>query len=272
MTLALDQSMLTIVIALITAVGSVGTVIVFTILHFRVLRILRALIARLPLALANEIIRDATSSEEKPLISMRGSKRVSCHFFVRKEQFNEKLGAALDRYQQASTFPLKSRVSLAAVGLWFLIVVLLGMYFMGSGAVSQSNPSSTSVVTNQLSSLNRGNVQTNAQGSRTVAGDTTATPAAQANRNEVAVGLRNASLGIVALGGGVALLAVCLVFCYHYGVFGILVEDVVTLCETVGLVTVKSTPTGTSVIDKVVPAKDDPDFKALLRLIKNKKG
>lgn len=270
MTLSLDQSTQTTVIALVTGVGSLGTVIWFTIVHFRVLRILRSLIARLPLALANEIIRDATSTEEKPLTDKRGSPRVSCHFFVRKEHFNEKLDAAIDSYQRASTYPLKSRVSIAAVALWFLIVVVLGVYFLGSPGTAQSNPSSAAVGTNQPSSLNLSNIQTTALSNQTVAGGTTGTPAAQANTDKSIAAFKNASLVVLSVGVGFMLLAVCLVLCYHFGVFGILVEDVVTLCETVGLVTVKSTTDGKAMIDKIIPAKDDPDFNALLRLTKKK--
>lgn len=281
MTISIDQLSLPPVTAIATGLASVCAIAWFTIVHFRVLRIIRSLMSRLPLALADEIIREAISSEEKPLTDKRGSTRLSCHLFVKREQFNEQLDAAIEKFQRASTYPLKSRVSIAAVSIWLLVIGLLGMYFIGSSGNAEGGPS---MLTNQViqattTATNSSQVQNQTHvGVATTASTNAILPAIASKQSGAAKmsGSSNSTNFSLSLGAlmavvlvlGVLLLTACLVVCYHVGVFSLLVEDVVTLCESIGLVTVKSNVHGNPTIDKIIPAKDDPEFNALLRLTK----
>lgn len=249
--MTVDKETLGLVAAVLTGLAFVGR---YSINHFRVLEIMRELFARLPLAIWDSMILDAT--DQHPLTTKRGSKRFSCGLFVRTEEFNGKFDLAMDRYRQASAYPLKSRVSLTALGLSLLTFAIMGVYFVGadrpsSSASAKAGPSVPAVAPSTTPTPN----------------PTVAVPVAQPTKDEQ--WWKTVALGALTILATLLAFPAFLVVCFHFAVFGPLLEEFITLCETVGLVDTKRGPSGVLGME-IVPASADPNFKALLRVTKTK--
>ncbi len=239
--------------------GLLGVTIRMSVKHFRRLQLVKGLISRVPVALYDVMILDTTGGTPDPLVALRSTNRFSCRETLRVEDYNEQLDGFADKYQYACLYPLRSRVSLAAAVLSGFILVLLGVYLAGKSDPDVQAPLGITSASAQTAAAT---TSTNVVG---------ATIGARASFENHADAWRHAVLEALPAAGiliaiSLSLFFVCFVACYHFGVHDLLVDDVIKLCDTVGVIVFKTDSNGKPKMGHIVAAAADADYKALLRL------
>lgn len=242
-------------LSLATIVGSLFVGLTLTIRHFRILRIVRELVSRIPLALQDDMIHGLSSP-----IQARATHRFSCFQVVNREEYNQRVSMLISRLQEATNYPLKSRSSIVAVVLWLLCATLAVSLYVGSAAVTPSQEDGNGAAPATATAGTEAASSNVAKGGAAVA-----EKASTASTRSVLSG-RALLILIVVL--ALASFSAFFVVSFHYGVYYLLVEDVKTLCEEAGLAAIRKA-TGQSAIFAINEAANDPGFRALQRLTKS---
>jgi hypothetical protein len=258
-------------IVLLTAgIGIVGSACVgigLVMRHVQILHRLGTVMSRVPLVLLDEMVHTSTATT-KP-VTKRAVKRFTCNLFLKNEDYNKQLASARHRYQLANTYALKSAVGLVAIVIWILTFLIPGMYFAGqqnNAASAGSRSGQTNQVNIQMSLANAPAGQANNTNNTNAAPNLAASTSASAIAPSDSAVAKSASirLSVWAAIAAAVWFAALLIVCYHFGVYGKLVDDVIILCRDVGLISQKTEATGKLVMGEIIAADDDPEFKQLL--------
>ncbi len=258
------------ILAGVTIISSVGTGTMLAIRHRQVLRALNKIILRLPLALRDSMLHIPRNSDfqndngtlKTELQCPRAATQRTCLTLIDQEDFNHSVLVAMSRLQDATTYPLKSRVCVATIVIWLLIAVSVNALYLGnqrglSTAVSDHQTVAQSVTTDASPTTDAGLQANPPTGS-------TPTKGRQAAAGEMVI--RQVCAVLLVVTSFIALLIVS----FHLSVYPVLLDDVVTLCESIGLVRTKKLQTGEVVFEELTDSaavkNNDADFRALLRV------